>query len=81
MNIKGHGHSLTLVQGHADFNILKLLSLKTARQIEAKFHVKPSLVGETKVCSNGLGHMTNVAVMTIYGKNLKKSSSLETKGR
>ena len=28
----------------------------------------------TKVCSNGPGHMTS---MDIYGKNLKKSSSLE----
>ena len=27
-----------------------------------------------KNCSNGLGHMTNMAVMPIYAKNLKKSS-------
>ena len=26
---------------------------------------------ETKVCSNGPGHMTKTAVMPIYGKNLK----------
>ena len=26
----------------------------------------------TKVCSNGLGHMTNMAAMPIYCKNLKK---------
>ena len=25
-----------------------------------------------KVCSNGLGHMTKMAAMPIYGKNLKK---------
>ena len=35
--------------------------------------------GRTKICSNGPGHMTNMAAMLIYGKNLKKSS-LEPKG-
>ena len=29
-----------------------------------------------KVNTNELGHMTNMAAMPIYGKNLKKSSSL-----
>ena len=33
----------------------------------------------TKVCSNGPGHMTKMATMPIYGKNLKKSSSPEQK--
>ena len=28
----------------------------------------------TNVCSNGPGHMTKMAAMPIYGKNLKKSS-------
>ena len=37
--------------------------------------------GGTKVCSNGPGHLTKMAAMPIYGKNLKKSSSLEPKGR
>ena len=37
--------------------------------------------GETKICSIGSGHMTIMAAMTIYGKNLKKSSSLEPKIR
>ena len=30
-----------------------------------------------KFYTNELGHMTNVAAMPIYGKNLKKSSSSE----
>ena len=33
----------------------------------------------TKVCSEGPGHMTKIADMTIYDKNLKKSSSLTLK--
>ena len=28
-----------------------------------------------KICTNELDHMTNMAAMPIYGKNLKKSSS------
>ena len=30
-----------------------------------------------KIYTNELGHMTNMAVMPIYGKNLKKSCPLE----
>ena len=36
--------------------------------------------GGMKVYSNGPGHMTKMATMPIYGKNLKKSSSPEPKG-
>ena len=35
--------------------------------------------GGTKVYSNGHGHMTKMATMPIYDKNLKKSSSPEPK--
>ena len=71
MNIKGQCHLLTLVQGHSDSTFSNFFSLETARQIEAKFHVEPPWDGGTKVCSNGPGHMTNMAVMPIYSKNLK----------
>ena len=30
-----------------------------------------------KICTNELGHMTNMAAMPICGKNLKKSTSPE----
>ena len=36
--------------------------------------------GGMKVCINGPGHMTKMAAMPIYGKNLKKSSSPELAG-
>ena len=81
MNIKGQGHSLTLVQGHSDATFSNLFSLETAMLIEAKFHVVPPWDGGTKVCSNGPDHMTKMAAMPIYGKNIKKSSSLEPKCR
>ena len=35
--------------------------------------------GGTNICSDGPGHMTKMATMPIYGKNLKKSSFFGTK--
>ena len=62
MNIKGQCHSLTLV-----CNIFKLISLETASLIEAKFHMEPPWYSGMKVCANGLGRMTKMAAMPIYG--------------
>ena len=70
-----------LVQGHSDSTFSNVFSLETAGSIEAKFHVDHPWDGGTKICSNGPGHMTKMTAMHIYGKNIKKSSSLETKGR
>ena len=39
MNIKGQGHTVTLVQDHSDSTFSKFLSLEKAKPIEAKFHV------------------------------------------
>ena len=49
---------------------------KNTGPIEAKFHVEPPWNGGMNICSNGPGHMTNMATMPIYGKN---KSSLELK--
>ena len=54
---------------------------ETAWPIKAKFYVEPPWEEGTKVCINGPGHMTKMAAMPIYGKNLKKSSSPEPAGR
>ena len=81
MNVKGQGHSLTLVQGHSYSTFSNFFSLETTVSIEAKFQVEPTWDKEMKDCSNGLGHMTNMAAMLIYGKNLKKSSALEPNSR
>ena len=78
MNIKGQGHSLTLVQGHSDSHFQTSFPEKPAWPIEAKFHVEPPWDGGgMKVCSIGSGHMTNMAAIPIYVKNHEKSSSLE----
>ena len=71
MNIKGHGHLMTLVQGHLDSTFSNFFSLETARPIEAKFHVDHPWDGGTEICLNRPGHMTKMAAMPIFGKNIK----------
>ena len=51
----------------------------------AQVYMEPPWEGGKKVYINGLGHMTKMAAMSIYGKNLKnlllqdqKSHDLET---
>ena len=58
-----------------------VFSSETDWPIKAKFYAEPPWEGGTKVCINGPGHMTKMAAMPIYGKNLKKSSSPEPAGR
>ena len=48
-----------------------IFSSDTNGPIEAKFHMEPPWDGATIVCSNGPGHMTKLAAMPIYGKNLR----------
>ena len=81
MTIKGQGRLLTFVLGHSDSTFSNFFFLETARPIAAKFYVEPPWDVGTKVCSNGPGHMTKMAAIPIYVKNLKKSSSLEPKSR
>ena len=47
-----------------------VFSSETAWPIKAKFYVEPPWEGGTKVYINGPGHMTKMAAMPIYGKNL-----------
>ena len=63
------------------FTISNIFSSETAWPIKVKFYVEPPWEGGTKVCINGPGHMTKMAAMPIYGKNLTKSSSPEPAGR
>ena len=48
--------------------------METAWPINAKFLVESSREVGKKVYINGTGHMTKMAAMPIYGKNLKNSS-------
>ena len=58
-----------------------IFSSETTGPIEANFHVESPWDWRTKVSPNGPGHMTKMAALPIYGKNLTKSSSPEPKGR
>ena len=49
---------------------LNIFSSETALPIKAKFYVEPPWEGGTKVYINGPGHMTKMATMPIYVKNL-----------
>ena len=60
---------------------LNIFSSETTWPINVKFHIAPPWDGGTKVYSNDSSHMTKMAAMPIYGKNFKKSSSPEPKGR
>ena len=48
--------------------------LETAWPIKAKFYAEPPCHGGTEDNINGPGHMTKMAAIPIYGKNLKNSS-------
>ena len=54
------------------FALVKHLLLRTIGPIEAKFLMASPWDGGMKVCSNDPGHMTKMAAMPIYGKNLNK---------
>ena len=68
MNIKGQGHLLTLAQGHSDSIFSNFFFLETAKPIEGKFQIDPPWGKGMKVCSNGPGHMTNMAAMPVFDK-------------
>ena len=58
-----------VVHVYNDFFSKPLFS-KTNWPIIVKLHVVHSCIEGTNVCSMYLGHMTNMTVMPIYGKNL-----------
>ena len=72
MIIKGQGYSLTFVEGHSDSDstFSNFFSLETTRPIEAKFYVEPPWDEGMKANTNGLCHMTKMAAMPIYVKNI-----------
>ena len=49
---------------------LNIFSSETAWPIKAKLYVEPPWEGGTKVYINGPSHVTKMAAMPIYGKNL-----------
>ena len=54
---------------------------ETTEPISFKFHMQPSTKGGKKDDILRPGHMTKIAAIPIYGKNLKKSSSPDSLGQ
>ena len=71
MSIKCQGHSLILVKDHSDFKVKTSFSQKQSGDLELKIHMKALGRIEIKNYTNELGHMTSMAAMPIYCKNLK----------
>ena len=63
------------------FQNSNLFFSQTSGSFETKFHMKANGRKEIEVYSNNFGRLTKMATMTIYGKTLQKSSSLEPVGR
>ena len=68
MNIKGQGHSLSVVQGHSDSTSSNFFSSKNTRPIEAKFYIAPPLDIGMKIYLNVPGHTTKMASRSICVK-------------
>ena len=69
MSRRGQGHCLTLDPGLSYYDSFKHL-LKATGPTETKSHLEPSGADGTKICSNPIVHMTNMATTPIYGKIL-----------
>ena len=63
------------------FHVAKFLFLRNRLSDWSQIFCGASMGWRTKVWSNSVEHMTKMAAMPICGKNLKKSSFLEPKGR
>ena len=61
---------IDLLRRSLRFNISNFFSLEIARPIDAILYVEPPCDEGMKVNTNGLCHMTNIAVMSIYDKIL-----------
>ena len=70
--------SVVLLSVHRTSTISNDFSSETTGSIATKFHIQPPGPIGKKNCSNGLGHMTNMAAIPKYHKNIKKSSSPES---
>ena len=73
VGIKSQGHSLTLVKGHSDFKVKTCFSQKQLGDLEPEFIWKLKGKWDRKFIQMSWV-ITNMAALSIYGKNLKKSS-------
>ena len=73
MNLYAYQRSRSFIDLHRRslrLNIFKLVSLETSRLIEINYYIEPPRDWGMEMNTNGLCHMTKLATMPIYGKNL-----------
>ena len=75
MRKRGQGHYLTFDPGSQSIRVTNMS--KATWPIVTRFHIEPPWAEGSKVCSNNPGYITNMAIMSIRGKNLYNSSSVE----
>ena len=67
MSRRDQGHWLTLIQDSRSMTVSNISS-KATEPIVTKSHLEPLGADGTKICSNIIGHMTNMATTPLYGK-------------
>ena len=72
-----HVYSISENHDHRMIGLSNIFFSETVWPIKAKFRVGPPWEVGKKVYINGAGHITKMAAMLIYGKNLQKSSPTE----
>ena len=83
LNLQAHSWAYSIGRLRCPSVVVHTLYTSSPQKLldQSKSNFIWSLHWGTKVCSNGPGHMTKMAAMLLYGKNHKKSSSPEPKGR
>ena len=76
MSRRGQSHCLTFDPGLSLYDKFKHL-LKSHWANCNQYHLEPPGADGTKICSNRIVHMTNMATTSIYGKILLKSLTPE----
>ena len=60
---------MTLAKGHLHINIRSIF-LETDLPIKIKFYLEPPLEGRNKVCINGSGYISKMAVKAVNSKTI-----------
>ena len=69
MSNEGQDHSLTLAKGHSYFKIMSCFAQKLLKHLNVKHRKAYGNTG-IDIYANGMSHMTKMAAMSIYSKNI-----------
>ena len=80
LTTKGQGHLVTFANGHCPITFSKDFFSETTWPVSTKLHMQPPGRAGNNVDTFSSGHMTKMAALPIYGKNLKKIFFSRTTG-